>query len=211
LTIFSKIIEKLIYARLILHIEDNNILVSEQYGFRAHSSTEKAAYTLIDKILMSLNYKHTVFCDLQKAFDCVDHIILMNKLQFYGIDGKFKTLIKTYLTGRQQKVVLGSKSTEEHTSKWEIIKSGVPQGSILGPLSFLLYINDLPKVSNRDNNIVLYAEDMSIIITDTNTHNFKRNRNRIFREISTRFKANLLILNFQKTQYIEFRTKTRAA
>jgi hypothetical protein len=145
--------------------------VSEQYGFRAHSSTEKAAFTLIDKILTALNYKCTVggiFCDLQKAFDCVNHAILMNKLELHGIDGKFKTLIKSYLTGRQQIVVLGSKSTKENTSKWEIIKCGVPQGSILGPLLFLLYINDLPKVSNRDNNVVLYSDDTSIVIIATN-------------------------------------------
>jgi hypothetical protein len=146
LTTFSKIIEKLVYARLFSYIEDNNILVSEQYGFRAHCSTEKAAFTLIDKILTALNNKFTVgdiFCDLQKAFDCVNHTTLIKKLEFYGIDGKFKTLIKSYLTGRQQKVVLGSKSIKEHTSKWEIIKNGVPQGSILGPLFFILYINDL--------------------------------------------------------------------
>jgi hypothetical protein len=82
-------------------------------------------------------------------------------------------------------VVLGSKSTKEHTSKWEIIKSRVPQGSILGPPFFLLYINDLPKVSNRDNNMLLYDDDISIIITDTNIHNFKINLNRTFREINT--------------------------
>jgi hypothetical protein len=142
LTTFSKIIEKLIYARLISHIEDNNILVSEQSRVRAHSSTEKAVFTLIDKILTALNNKCTVggvFCDLQKAFDCVNHTILFNKLESYGIDGKLKTLIKSYLIGRQQKVVLGSKGIKEHTSKWEIIKSGVLQGSILGSLFSTIY------------------------------------------------------------------------
>jgi hypothetical protein len=130
----------------------------------------------------------------------------MNKLEFYGIDGKFKTLIKSYLTGRQQKVLLGSKSTKENTSKWEIIKCGVLQGSILGPF-FLLYINDLPNVSNRDNNVVLYADDTSIVITDTNINNLKINLNRTFKETNTWFNVNLLTLNFQKTQSIEFWTR----
>jgi hypothetical protein len=74
-------------------------------------------------------------------------------------------------------------------------------------MEFFFYVNDLPKVSNRDNNMALYADDLSIIIMDTNIHNFKINLNRTFKEINTWFKANLLTLNFQKTQYIEFRTR----
>jgi hypothetical protein len=124
------------------------------------------------------------------------------------MDGKFKTSIKSYLTGRQQKAVLGSKGTKENTSKWEKIKCGVTQGSILGPLFYLLYINDLPKVLNGDNNVVLYADDRSIVITDTNIHNFKINLIRTFGEINTWFNANLLTVNSQKkTHYIEFWTK----
>jgi len=81
-----------------------------------------------------------IFCDFQKAFDCMDHKILMNKLEFYGIEGKFKTLIASYLTGRHQKVTLNNNTNNNSSSKWEMIKNDVPQGSILGPLFFLLYI-----------------------------------------------------------------------
>ena len=80
-----------------------------------------------------------IFCDLQKAFDCMDHKILVNKLEFYGIEGKLKTLITSYLTGRYQKVTLNNNTNNNSSSKWEMIKSGVPQGSILSPLFFLLY------------------------------------------------------------------------
>jgi hypothetical protein len=86
-----------------------------------------------------------IFCDLQNAFDCVNHKILIDKLEFYGIEGNFKTLIKSYLKGRHQRVVLDNKGNRGSTSKWERMKCGVPQGSILGPL-FLFYINDLPKI-----------------------------------------------------------------
>jgi hypothetical protein len=85
-------------------------------------------------------------CDLQKAFDCVSHKILMDKLEFYEIEGKFKILIESYLTGRYQRVLVGNRIDSNNGRKWEIIKCGVPQGSILGPLFFLLYINDLPKI-----------------------------------------------------------------
>jgi hypothetical protein len=93
-----------------------------------------------------MNNKHLVggiFCDLQKAFDCVSHDILIKKLEFYGITGKFGALIKSYFKGRYQRVNL---DTNSFSSRWEEIKSGVPQGSILGPLFFLLYINDITKV-----------------------------------------------------------------
>jgi hypothetical protein len=147
----------------------------EQYGFRAHYSTEKAAFSLINSILTAMNNKQIVggtFCDLQKAFDRVDHTILLEKLKFYGVKGIFETLIKSYLTGRNQRVVLGPASTSNNSSKWEIINSGVPQGSV--PLFFLLYINDLPKIINKDNNMVLYADNTCVIIIDTNDRILKR-------------------------------------
>jgi hypothetical protein len=136
-----------------------------------------------------MNNKQTVggnFCDLQKAFDCVNHKILLDKLEFYGIKGIFKTLIKSYLNGRHKWVVLGHITDSNNTSKWEIIKGGVPHGSI--------------------NNMVLYADDTSIIITDTNNVNFETNLNQTFKDINTWFNVNLLTLNLNKTQYLEFRS-----
>ena len=95
----------------------------------------------------------------------------MNKLEFYGIEEKFKTLIASYLTGRHQKVTLNKNTNNNSSSEWEMIKNGVPQGSILGPLFFLLYINDLPKIITKNYSMVLFA-DTSLLITDFNKLDF---------------------------------------
>ena len=145
--------------------------------------------------------------DLQKACDGVNHKILLEKLEFCGVEGKFKILIESYLTGRYQRVTLNDIPNKNNSSKWELLKCVVPQGSILGPLFFLIYINDLPTIVNNDSNMVLFADDTSIIITDTNRKHFNVNANQTFQDINTWFKINLLTLNLNKIQYLEFRTK----
>jgi Notch-like protein len=109
LTPFSKIFQKVIYKRLSKHLVNNNILVNDQFGFRANSSTGKATYRLLDQILLALNDGRNVggiFCDLEKAFDCVNHKILLSKLEFYGISGPIYKLILSYLERRFQRIRL---------------------------------------------------------------------------------------------------------
>jgi hypothetical protein len=213
LTAFSKVFEKIIYDRLIQHIETNNILTDEQFGFRTSSSTDKAFYKFIDGILNALNNRMMVggiFCDLQKAFNCVNHSILLTKLEYYGITGTTHKLIKSYLEGRYQRVVLNNNSPDS-CSNWGEIKHGVPQGSILGPLLFLLYINDLPQITNENSKIILYTDDTSLIIANPNPTNFKNNVNKIFQDINRWFDTNLLSLNFDKTHYMQFVNKNSSS
>ena len=212
LTSFSKVFEKLIYDRLLNHIQTNNILCAEQFGFRVSLSTEKASYKQIDDILNALNNKLMVggiFCDLQKAFNCIDHNILLTKLEFYGITGVTYRLIKSYLQGRYQRVVLNNYSPHS-CSHWGEVTRGVPQGSILGPLLFLLYINDLPQITNVNSKFVLFADDTSVIITSSDPLNFRANLNKITHDINEWFETNLLSLNLDKTHYIQFVTKNNS-
>jgi len=161
---FSKVFEKVTYNRVHYHIKNNNILANEQYGFRNNSSIEIASYNIINNILKALNNKMWVggiFCDLTKAFDYVNHILLP-KLEFYGITGRANNLIKSFLNDRYQRVLMKNKYSKTCFSEWGKVKQGVPQGSILLPLFFLLYINDLPGTINNTSKPTIFADDTNI-------------------------------------------------
>jgi hypothetical protein len=142
--------------------------------------TDKAAYKLINDILAALNNKQIVgrmFFDLEKAFDWVNHDILLVKMEYYGIRGLTYTLIKSYLEDRNQRVKFNNKF-----SNWDKINIGGLQGSVLGPLLFLIYVNDLPSVipctlADKISSIILFADDTSVIINDPCLMNFERNLN----------------------------------
>jgi hypothetical protein len=176
-----------------------------------NSSTEIATFNLLSEIYGALNERKTrggIFCDLKKAFGCVDHGILLSKLKFYGIRGNFLGLIKTYLEYRFQKVLINSNNRLNISStEWKRVSYGVPQGSILGPLLFLIYINDLPFILERYSVSVIFADDTSVVITETNSIDFLMNSKEIFSQLSKRFSAYRLSVNYDETNFLHFTTK----
>ena len=148
------------YNKLTYFVNKHNILSDNQFGFRKKYSTYMASLDLINYILTGLDQKECtlgVFVDLSKAFDTVDHNILLNKLRYYGIRGVAYNWFLSYLTKRKQLVCVNNCS-----SSFQDISYGVPQGSILGPLLFLLYINDISSCSNKLK-FILFADDTSIL------------------------------------------------
>ena len=143
---FSKVIEKVICIQINDFFVENKLFCNHLYGFRSGHSTELAALELTDRIMTALDNHNTplnTFLDLSKAFDTLDHTILLDKLLYYGIRGTAYNLLSSYLANREKFVELN-----DTASKTLPIVTGVPQGSILGPLLFLLYINDFPLSSN---------------------------------------------------------------
>jgi hypothetical protein len=195
------------YSRLNQHLIVNNILAAEQYGFRKGRSTDHAAYTLITGILQAWNSKLQVvgiFCDLAKAFNCMSHDILIEKLKHYGFSEPGINWIKSYLNNRRQRVDIKFTTTHNYSSTWETVKRGVPQGSVMGPLLFLVYINDLPRHINHSVNIMLFADDTSILITEKNYENLNHKIRSTLDSSDRWFQANQLVLNLMKTNIIKF-------
>ncbi len=202
LPVLSKVFEKLMLSQMLRHFNMNSIFHDQQYGFTKGRCTTDAGVTLIKRVFASWEESHDaigIFCDLSKAFDCVEHETLLLKLEHYGIRGASLNLLKSYLQDRQLKV-----QVNKVNSQGASISMGVPQGSILGPFLFLVYINDLPHLFQREPGMVLFADDTSLIFKiNRRTNNYDEVNNAITK-VHNWFTVNNLVLNDKKTKCIRF-------
>lgn len=201
LSAISKVLEKIMCDRLLSFLTRYNILNPAQHGFIKNKSTKTALLDYLNALYENLNNNKKcvgAFMDLSKAFDMVDHPILLSKLSSYGIRGKTLSWIESYLKDRLQTVDIEGKLSNALP-----VMRGVPQGSVIGPLLFIIFINDLPNVSSG-NSVVLYADDSSFISSNNNKELAIKETETLFNKFSTWFQSNKLYLNIQKTSFLAF-------
>ena len=202
----SKIIEKIIYKKIYSFLEQNKMLYNRQFGFRNNHSTSHALIEITEKIRKACDkglYACGVFLGLKKAFDTVNHNILLEKLKYYGIRGVANDWLRSFLCERQQFTdVNGSHS------KTKPITHGVPQGSVLGPLLFILFINDLHK-SVKFSQVNHFADDTNLLLIDKSLKKINKHINHDLALITHWLRSNKISLNTSKTEIIIFRSKRK--
>ena len=193
--------DSFVYNRLLAFIHKHNLLTPNQFGFQVNKSTELAVNEITNNIIRSFENKETAFCiflDFAKAFDTVKHDILLSKLEYYGIRGTPLMWFKSYLQNRQQYTDI-----DGTLSDIDYIKFGVPQGSILGPLLFLIYINDIVHSSDILK-FFLFADDTTIYYSTKTSHNIQKTLNSELDKVNTWLNCNKLSLNTGKSCYLKF-------
>ena len=200
---FAKLLERCIYNRMYKFLNKYSLIDSRQFGFQKGLSTENAASLVFNEFCRQLDKKNTtcaIFLDFRKAFDSVNHKILLKKLYRYGFrDTTFK-LLTSFLSDRTQTV-----DVQGYTSAPLSVSCGVPQGSVLGPLYFLLSVNDFPLASNFKTS--LFADDACLMLSHSSPTILEDNLNRELPKISKWIKSNMLSLNYKKTVFMTISNK----
>ena len=199
---FNRVFEKIIYKRLTSYIEKHDLLNSSQYGFRKGHSTQHAILDIVNDIQSNMNRRLLscgIFIDLKKAFDTVDHDVLLDKLNHYGFRGIINSWFSSYLKKRTQ-----TTEVDHFISDKAVVGCGVPQGSVLGPLLFLLYVNDIHRCSNKLR-FYLFADDTNILYADKTLKNLETTVNNELQNLSNWLTANKLTLNIKKSNFVIFR------
>ena len=202
LPIFGKILEKILYSRIYNYLTSKGIIHKNQFGFRKHHSTSHAVNYSVNYVLDHLDKKSHVigvFLDLSKAFDTISHLKLLKKLEFYGVRGKCLDIIASYLSDRHQYTNFKGSISNELP-----VDYGVPQGSVLGPLLFLVYINDIAHISERDE-FVMFADDTNIFIVGENEKEVFEYANEVLKNVEEFMFDNMLHINATKSCYMYFR------
>ena len=202
----EKIIEKLMYRRLYTFLNNKNIIYDLQFGFRQEYSTSHALINITENIRKTLddgNIGCGVFVDLQKAFDTVDHQILLAKLNHYGIRGVSNDWFKSYLSNRSQYV-----SINGYESSLAVINCGVVQGSVLEPLLFLLYINDLNQAI-KFCKVYHFADDTNLLCHSNSIKKLNKLVNADLKHLVNWLNANKISLNVRKTEMVIFKSKQK--
>ena len=197
----SKILEKAVHIQLYAYLKNNEIITSKQFGFRPKLSTGTALAHFTDNILQNMDagsFVGAVFLDLSKAFDTVDHHLLLRKLMNIGLTSSTTQWFRSYLTNRSQITSVG-----DALSSATKMPVGVPQGSLLGPLLFLIYVNDLPDC-HLASDIILYADDTVVYYSSKSVSDLEHHINADLRTVSEWFSRNLLTLNISKCKFVIF-------
>lgn len=198
---FAKVFEKCLKEKITEYLESNNLLYNKQFGFRNNRNTEDAIIDLVKEIHSNLRNKKkslAIFMDLSKAFDTVSHEILFERLEEVGIRGEPLNLLINYLSNRSQCV-----KVNDIFSETQIIKTGVPQGTVLGPLLFLIYINNIGKIF-EECSVIAYADDTALLFSGNSWDEVYEQAERGVKALYSWLSDGLLALNFTKTFFMTF-------